>query len=441
MHSGDDLFVETGRDASAIAAAGRRRTRRNQVGGAAAGGLLALGLVFGVSSQLGDDEPTEIASEAQGQAAPEMTEMAEIEADDTIAAADEATLAPAFVPFELVVGVDEEFAGLRATENGVVAIRSIDGVEWSESPTTGIPSGAELTVLVHDELFAATFTLFDDVSLTSTSYIGTSIDLTEWTVVEVDLGDDFDAPFLGEIALVDGEVVAVTMASPPFDEDAESFPDQMVVTIRGPIGGPYTPDALELVGFGVGQLRSAAGTAMFALNTDEGADVVASAGADWDVVRGATFAEFPTLATDGSALLLIDSSGVERTDDGGRTWVPVDTDFVEFGPMSSATAVTGDATVAVLFAVPDDQGANVGYVLAAGASDALEEVTLGALVPERAFVSLVAVNDEEALLEVFPEPEVFDEELAASGGLVEVEPGQEESDGENEPRYVRIPLG
>ncbi len=47
-------------------------------------------------------------------------------------------------------------------------------------------------------------------------------------------------------------------------------------------------------------------------------------------------------------------------------------------------------------------------------------------------MNLVAVNTEEALIEVFPEPENFDEELAASSGVVE-EP-------EILPRYVRVPL-
>jgi hypothetical protein len=440
MHSGDELFVETRSDAGAITAAGRRRTRRNQVGGAAAGGVLALGLVFGIASQTGSNAPEDFAISSTDSAETEMAAMAP-EGDLGVGAdtgpSDEIGLAPDFVSYEVIVGVDDGFAGLRATERGITAIRSDDGIEWIESSTSGIPGGAEITGIIHDDgVFAAPFVVYDELSATTTSYIGTSSDLISWTVEALDFGDEFSDPFLGDLALTNSEVVAVVMVSPPFDEQSEELVelgDPSIFTIRGPIGGPYGAELLPGTGFGLSGLEAAGGVAMFTVSTEDGAQIWASNGGEWSMVRQSSSDEFPTLGAAGENVYLVDSGGVERSDDVGITWLDVGVPQSVDDSISSANVVSSEETIAVLFSLTLPDGHNDGYVLAAGAAGALEEASLAGLVPDRAFVNLVAVSDEEVLIEVFPDPEVFDEDLAASSGPV-TEPF------DLGPRYVRIPL-
>jgi len=440
MQSGDELFVVPGQDAGTITAAGRRRTRRNQVGGAAVGGVLTLGLVFGIASQMGSNEPEDFVSSSTDAAEIEMAATApegDLDVGANTGPSDEIGLAPDFIAYEVVVGVDDAFAGLRATEDGITAIRSEDGLEWSETPTSGIPDGAEITGIVHDDgVFAAPFVVYDELAATTMSYIGTSSDLVTWTVEALDFGEEFSDPFLSDVALSDGEVVAVVMVSPPFDEQSEELVqvgDSSIFTIRGPVGGPYDDELLSGAGFGLGGLTAADGVAMFAAFAGEGAEIWASDGGAWVVVRQSSVDEFPTLGSAGPNMYLVDSDGVERSDDAGLSWVDVVSPNAVDDSSSSANVVSSEETIAVLFSLRLPDGQNGGYVLAAGAADVLEEAALAGLVPDRAFVNLVAVNNEEALIEVFPEPEVFDEELAASGGPVTepVEVG---------PRYVRVPL-
>lgn len=448
LHSGDELFAESGTDAGMISAVGRRRTRRNQIGGAAAGGVLAFGLVFGLSS-LGREGPEEFVSESLSETA-EIAEDSEIMADDVVTEsqalpeagtdelAQDAMLAEDFFEHEIIVGVGDGFAGLRATEDGIVALRSNDGIEFSTSPTTGIPENAEITTIVHrDGVFAAPFAVFDDRLGQNESYIGTSNDLVEWTVVAVDLGPDFSDVFLGEVALLDGEVVAVVVASPPFDEDAVTVADPSIFTLSGPVGGPYAADLLEAGGFGASQLRAAGDVVLFVVSTDSGADLWARSGGAWMMVREFSFEDFPTLTARGTDVYLISGSTVERSSDGGRTWSVLSVSPAVDARTSTAAAVASDDRIAVLFGLTDEVGANVGHVLAVNAADALSEISLDGFVEDRAFVHLVAVSADEALLEVFPEPDAFDEDLAASGGLVE----DAQASSESEPRYVRVPIG
>ncbi|MDW3177626.1 MAG: hypothetical protein R8J94_09585 [Acidimicrobiia bacterium] len=447
MHSGDDLFVESRQDVGAITSAGRRRTRRNQVGGAAVGGVLALGLVFGIASQTDGNEPEEFADSAIESAEAEMATSAVEDSVLPDGPVDEdppspqecidcEPVPPRFIEYEAIVGVEDGFAGLRATEDGIVAITSEDGIRWLPLGTSGIPAGAEITGIVHDDgVFAAPFVVYDEQSAASMSYIGTSTDLVNWTVEQVDLGDDFSDPFLDVVVLSDGEVIAVVMVWPPFDDASEELvilPDPSIFTIRGPVGGPYSATPLSTTGFGVGGLTAADGVVMFIVSTEDGADIWASDGGEWTLVRQSPPEEFPTLGGEGENMYLVDSGGVERSDDAGVSWIELDIDASILDSYSSAIVVSSDDTLAVLFSLVSDDGRNGGHVLVAGADDALEEVALEGFVPGPAFVNLVAVNAEEALIEVFPQPENFDEELAASSGVVE-EP-------EILPRYVRVPL-
>ncbi len=441
MHSGDDLFVDSGQDVGAITSAGRRRTRRNQVGGAAVGGVLALGLVFGIASQTDGDRGDEFAE--PGIESAELGE-AETSAEDFELPEDEGVLdettiftpSEGFVEFEAIVGVDEGFAGLRATEDGIVAITSEDGIRWLPLETSGIPDGAQITGIVHDDgVFAAPFVVYDERTATSTSYIGTSTDLINWTVEQIDLGDDFGDPFLDAVVLSNGEVIAVVTAWPPFDDASEELvvvAEPSFFTIRGAVGGPYPATLLPATGFGIGGLTAADGAIMFTVSSEDGSEIWASDGGRWAPVRQSSSDAFPTLGGEGENMYLVDSGGVERSDDAGASWVDLDIDPSILDAYSSAMVVSSTDTVAVLFSLVSADGRNGGHILVAGADDVLEEIALEGAVSGPAFVNLVAVNAEEALIEVFPEAEVFDEELAASSGVVE-EP-------EFLPRYVRVPL-
>ncbi len=441
MHSGDELFAATGRDAGAITAAGRHRTRRNQLGGAAVGGVLALGLVFGIASQTGGNEPDEFANPSAGASESELDMASAVVEDNARQESSDLPadtgLAPDFVPYEVVIGVDDGFAGLRATRDGISAITSDDGIEWVEQATNGLPTDAEVTGLVHDDgVFAAPFVVYDELAATTTSYIGTSDDLVTWMVEALDFGDDFSDPFLSDVALTRGDVLAVVMVSPPFgdaDEELVEIGNPSIFTIRGPVGGPYQATLLPGSGFGHSGLEAADGVAMFTVSTDDGAETWASSGGEWTMVRQSSFDEFPTLGAAGSNLYLADSSGVERSDDAGLTWVDVDLPQSIGDSASSANIVSSGETVAVLFSLSLADGQNNGYVLVAGSNTMWQEESLAGLVPDRAFVNLVAVSEDEALIEVFPEPEAFDEDQASSSGVVE-EPIIEG------PRYVRVPL-
>lgn len=459
LHSGDDLFVETGPNAGQITAAGRRRTRRNQIGGAAAGGMLALGLVFGVASQTGDGEQEEFANDAPSfeesaalPADPEASEtnaaestMSEIESADLefddVAGDDEIRHAHEFVEYEVIVGVGDGFAGLRATGGGIMAIRSDDGDEWSSTPTIGIPDRAEITGIEHDDgVFAAPFVVYDELAASFTSYIGTSADLATWAVDVVDFGDEFDDPFLNELVIANGEVIAVVLVGPPFDDVTEQGSDPSIFILRGPAGGPYASTILPDVGFGVSELTAADDVVMFVVTSDEGARVWASTSSGpWALVRDASLERFPTLASVGSSVFVFDGLAVERSSDGGRRWDRVEVDGLP--DYSGATTMSSGDTLAALFVLASDEVLDAGYVLAAGPADEFVIISTDNVLPDNAFVLLAAVNNEEALLEVFSEPDEFEDDLAASSGIVEDDHDDHDDEDSSTPRYVRIPLG
>lgn len=445
MHSGEDLFVETGRDASAIATAGHRRTRRNQIGGAAAGGVLALGLVFGLASSFGDDGPTEFAIEelptddfAGASEAPEIAESGL--AEDSIGSS---IIAGSVAQFELVTGVGDGFAGLRSNNGVATAIRSDDGITWTEAPTSGI-STELFGRLVHSEgTFAAIFTAFDESTGVERSFIGTSSDLLAWDLVEV-LPDAPDV-FLGGLAINDGQLVATAQSFSRSEGEAD--PEVMLFSIVGPVGGPYETVLIPDANFGLDRIvPTNTGFAMTVFTDGPGQTLSSTDGRAWTVAEVApSEQQYSTIASTRSALLSLigadrdgpGSLSVRESTDGGFTWdeVPLP-DSLADGTWWSFDVDTEDDAAAIMLQGPGAEEFTTAYELIATTGGSWSSIELFPYVEPGATAVLAAVSSEEVILQVFALPVgELDEDLAASSGIVE-EPGR----ASREIQYVRVPL-
>ncbi len=460
LHSSQDGFATSDRDVGAIASAGRRRTRRNQVGGAA-GGLLALAIVFGMASSFGGGGDEDVFARAETDSAvtddavTEMAESAIAPANDGQGgglddAAQSAAAPDGFVPtYEVITGVGDGFAGLRSSASGIEFIESDDGELWSVRPTTGIPEGAEITSITADDgVFAAPFHVFDPATDGSTAYVGTSDDGESWSVSPFELGDDLTDAFLPEVVLSSGDVVGVVIAWPLFDEASDESGDASVFVVRGPVGGPFEPTLLPTTGFGIGELASTDSVVMFNLFHDGGSRIWASTNAgEWTVVREFGVEGFASLGDGGSQVVLAGAAAIEVSVDEGATWTTPDLQTRLVENNSSVVLVSGPETAAILISRVSPDAELDGHQLLALIDDEWREVSLDRFVPDSAFVSLVAVSDEAALLEIFPVIDDPAEDLAASGGLVEVPGPTDDHDHDHDldfepapPSYVRVPL-
>jgi hypothetical protein len=446
MHSGEDQFVETGRDARAIATAGHRRTRRNQIGGAAAGGILALGLVFGVASSIGDDDgPVELVTEelptddfAVATEAPEMAESGL--AQDSV---DSSIIAGSAAQFELVTGVGDGFAGLRSNNGVITAIRSDDGLTWTEAPTTGI-STESFGRLIHSEgTFAAIFTTFDESIGAEHTFIGTSSDLLAWDLVEV-LPDASDV-FLGGLAIKDGQLVSVAQSFSPSEDDTAS--EVTLVSITGPVGGPYETVPIPGADFGIDRIVPTNTGFAMTVFTDGPAQTLSSTdGQVWTLAEVAPSEQgYSTIASTESALLSLTgaelggpgSLSVRESTDGGFAWDELELpDSVVAGTWWSFDVDTEDDVAAILLQGPGVEEFTTAYELIATTGGSWSSIDLSRYVEPGATAILAAVSTDEVLLQVFAPPLVeLDEDLAASSGIAD-EPGLPST----EIQYVRVPL-
>ena len=446
MHSGEGLFAETGRDASAIATAGHRRTRRNQIGGAAAGGVLALGLVFGVATSLGDDDgPAELATEGlptdDFTGASEAPEMAESGlAQDSI---DSSIIAGVAAQFELVTGAGDGFAGLRSADGVVTAIRSDDGLTWTETPTTGI-STELFGRLIHSEgTFAAIFTTFDESTGIERSFIGTSSDLVAWSLVEV-LPDAPDV-FLGGLAIKDGQLVSVAQSFSRSEDETAS--EVTLLSITGPVGGPYETVPIPDADFGIDRIVPTNTGFAMAVFTDGPAQTFSSTdGRVWTLAEIApSEQQYSTIASTDSALLSLTgldlggprSLSVRESGNGGFTWDEVELpDSVVEGTWWSFDVDTEGDSAAILLQGPGAEELTTAYELIATTGGSWSSIDLSPYVEPGATVVLAAVSSEEVILQVFGPPVgELDEDLAASSGIID-DPGLPLT----EILYVRVPL-
>jgi hypothetical protein len=451
MHSGEDQFIENGRDAGAIVTAGHRRNRRNQIGGAAAGGVLALGLVFGVASSIGDDVgPRELATEElpteelpteDFAGASEEAEVAEsgLAQDPT----DSAIFDGSAAQFEIVTGVGDGFAGLRSTAGLITAIRSDDGLTWTEVPTTGITTEL-FGQLIHSEgTFAAIFTTFDENIGVERTFIGTSTDLVAWGLVEV-LPDAPDV-FLGGLAIKDGQLVSVAQSFSQSEDEADL--DVTLLSITGPVGGPYETVPIPNVNFGIDRIVPTNTGFAMTVFTDGPAQTLSSVdGRLWTLAEIARSAQhYSTIASTDSALLSLtgvdlggsSSLSVRESSDGGFTW-----DEVAL-PSSAANrrwwsfdVDTEDDTAAMLLQGPGGDEFTTVYGLVATSGGPWSSINLSPHVEHGATAILAAVSSDEVLLQIFAPPiGELDEDLAASSGVAD-EPGLAST----EIQYVRVPL-
>jgi hypothetical protein len=425
MHSGEDLFVESGRNAGDISSAGHRRTRRNQFGGAVAGGMLVFGLVAGAVaiSGAGTDEDNlagsaavAVQAEAPGESALDDSALAADAGeggDDSASvarAADASQLPPDSVasdsaffggpipPFETVVGVGDGFAGLRYTDGVITAIRSEDGQQWTEAATSGIPERAMFVAITHEDgIFAVVFSRFSDAQ---ELWIGTSPDLENWTVASVEGSEGLEV-FVTSVDMHEGQVIAPAVA---FNEQAESS-EETVSAARlysGPPGGPY--GAAELPVENPGQIVSSNGAIVVG---DDGSLIRSTNRRTWDLVSGGGAGDFWSLVGTNEVIVALGFDNVVReSTDGGATWSIVDLPGGPSTQRSSVTAIAGGSTVAVFVSMSDDEGLVRSYVINVRQAGVWSSIDLTGAFEPGVFVSPVAVNDEEAIIQLFDEAPV-----------------------------------
>ncbi|MFT7474446.1 MAG: hypothetical protein ACI81L_001371 [Verrucomicrobiales bacterium] len=423
MHSGEDLFVESGRNASDISSAGHRRTRRNQVGGAVAGGVMVFGLVAGAVAISGTGtDGDNFAAKPQATAADvvpedgfdESTASAEapLASDDALnlpqlQSADDMGLLPDDVasdsqffdgplpPFETVVGVGDGFAGLRDTNGVITAIRSEDGQQWTEAATSGIPERAMFVAITHEDgIFAVVFSRFSNAQ---ELWIGTSSDLENWTVASLEGSEGLEV-FVTSVDIHEGQVIAPAVA---LNEQAESV-EEAVSAARlysGPPGGPY--GAAELPVENPGQIVGSNGAIVVG---DEGSLIRSTNGTTWDSVSGGGAGDFWSLVGTNEVIVALDFDNMVReSTNGGANWSIVDLPGGPSTQRSSVTAIAGGSTVAVFVSTSDDEGLVHSYVINIRRAGAWSAIDLTGAFEPGVFVSPVAVNDEEAIIQLFDE--------------------------------------
>lgn len=211
-----------------IRSVARRRTTRNRVVAAGAAAVTGLALFVGAASLMNESSVVDLAGTTRTTmtsdeaAAPESTGESAVGATEEAAelTAPAADLGDIGLGFQrpLLVGVDGGFAGVQLTEAGVVALRSADGVNFSESPTSGFPEAAVVLQgpLVYDGGVFAVLVLGPVAD--GPGLVARSSDLAQWTVESlppVD-GDGEEEAFVQSVAIADGTVVAVGATFPRF---------------------------------------------------------------------------------------------------------------------------------------------------------------------------------------------------------------------------------
>lgn len=224
-----------------IVRAANRRTARNRVATVAAATVVGVGALLGASAltnepsvvDLADAEEAAVAespaddagSDADADAAPAPSKEAlEAAGEPDLAATSEASIMAGFNRPTLV-GVDDGFAGLQIGASGVMALRSTDGVSFSESPTSGFPDGVVsfMSPIAHDDgVFAVLF--IDDGPIPGATSVATSTDLLDWTVAP--LPDDGEQDVFPQSIALDQSVVVVAGGSFP------AFVDPALVAVE-----------------------------------------------------------------------------------------------------------------------------------------------------------------------------------------------------------------
>ncbi|MGI9606661.1 MAG: hypothetical protein ACR2P0_11025 [Acidimicrobiales bacterium] len=225
-----------------------RSTARIAVAGAAMVGALLAGAYFVAS----EDQPTEVASE---QTSDDDAVVDEAVADETIVdtpddesdstaeatssassgdaefAADHAQASAYYGGPGTVFATDDGFAAIAYHEDGMTIDRSSDGLDWSSSPTNGLPQNGNLTsVVAYDGGWVGLFQEWpepgEDVSEIDEMFgfelgpkmsIATTPDLTTWTlspIPELDTSDASVFVSVNRLAAAGDRVVAIVERHP-----------------------------------------------------------------------------------------------------------------------------------------------------------------------------------------------------------------------------------
>ena len=421
MHSAEDLFVEGHASASDISAAGKHRTRRKQIGAGLAAGVVGIGLVLGATSLIGTSDSDNIALDdsALDDSALDDSAMMESASIDP-GASDSAMFDGPVASFDVIVGAEDGFVGLRNDAGSILAIESEDGVTWQETPTTGLEDNIEISSLTQgDGLIAGLFRTFDKNTGTPQNFIGTSRDGAHWTLLPV-LANEQDA-FVSGLAIRNGQAVATASAFGASSEDEQGEFSPTGYIIRGPIGGPYQATELDAVEFGVERLSST--SSGFALSAfGQGAPEVwtSTNGDSWSAATAADPAnQFSTIASLDGALLSIGSTDLggagifqifESVND-GSSWTPVSVpDEVANASWWSFDVRSNGSVVAILLTGEAEQEVEGLFTSRAGlvvsTTEGFTEIDLEPFVPASATAILMGVSTDEVLLQVTEDTEL-----------------------------------
>lgn len=214
-------------DPEPIVRAAHRRTTRNRVATIVVATMVGVGALLGASALTNEPSVVNLAGAEEAAVAEVPVEAAGNDVDESASTkeasegAGELDLASTVEPSAMagfnrptLVGVDDGFAGLQVGAAGVVALRSTDGLSFSESPTAGFPDGVVsfMSPIVHD---AGTFAVLfiADGPTPGTTSVATSADLLEWTVAS--LPNDGEQEVFSQSIAIDGSVVVVAGGSFP----------------------------------------------------------------------------------------------------------------------------------------------------------------------------------------------------------------------------------
>ncbi len=447
LHSGEDLFVEGDTSATDISAAGARRTKRNQIGAGLVASVAAISLVFGASA-ITNSGTSDFATEP-------------VESFDSAVQSDEAMssgpgdaealidpgLASGDVTFEIITGVGDGFAGIRKTAGALTAITSSDGIDWVEVGPIDLPSDQVDRLTESNGVYAVS--VVGQADGRPAAFIGTSTDLSNWTVVEVE--EPGSLPAVSALEIHNGMVVGTVWLLPTETDEAGAAEDEHRLLV-GPVGGPYELIETEaLPGSGFGLVSTDTRIGLWA--QDEIADstsigVSTDGGQTWSPGfvpnSGETVLD---ISAAGDDLLVFVSTerldpgtvSVARSTDDPSSWSATALpDSVAGQTWWSVNSIHEGGTTVAAFSGPGDLKSDVSIALVVSTGEDFTEVDLTAHMSAEQIENsmLAAVSEDEALFQFFGAPS-DDPSLASSSGPA---PGDSAGGASAFPQYIRIPL-
>lgn len=400
-----------GRSAGEIIVAGRRRQTRRKAGTVVAAALVAAGVLGGVLTLL-DDGPGQ--QDFAGQSNELDTRALDsLELDDaasagtsgatepTIGAAGEGAVTEGVATDgaepvsaggnDLVVGVEDGFAGLRSGEEGLLFITSDDGEDWSETGTSGIGDGQFVVDLDYWEgTFVALFESFDDALVSSS--LGVSTNGFDWSLrrLDVDATQDEFVTYGGLSIGPDGVVVVASI---------EGVDSPRSLVLSGPVEGELAASPLDVSTYFVSSAAVGEGSAALVAFSDDGQLVLrTNDGINWLIAERLNFDQPAAVVVDADGEIVVITSTPDGVSFDGSIVATNDS----IGEVWTIEAAAGEAGVAVLVTGIDTlTGAPAHSLWIRMVGEQWRELDIGNFVSPDEAPQLAAVGDDEVLLAVF----------------------------------------